>query len=295
MTAREAFITVRDELKDACIAEPEAKAREIVAHVLGIGYADIFFCQHVAEPQLAAIEAMTQRCALAEPVQYVTGKAYFRHLTLAVTPEVLIPRKETELVAQKAIDIVHERGAASVLDMCTGSGCIAIAVATETKAQVEACDISEKALVVARRNALAHGAAVRFFTSDMFSRVSRVYDVIVCNPPYISDAEYQTLSEDVRLFEPQLALTAGDGLAYYRQIAREAAQHMTEGGALVLEIGARQGGGVSALLAQDFDEIECEKDYEGRERIISARKKQGVPCLKSSMSIKEDLLSSKRN
>ena len=207
-------------------------------------------------------------------MQYVTGKAYFRHLTLAVTPEVLIPRKETELVAQKAIDIVHERGAASVLDMCTGSGCIAIAVATETKAQVEACDISEKALVVARRNALAHGAAVRFFTSDMFSRVSRVYDVIVCNPPYISDAEYQTLSEDVRLFEPQLALTAGDGLAYYRQIAREAAQHMTEGGALVLEIGARQGGGVSALLAQDFDEIECEKDYEGRERIISARKKQ---------------------
>jgi release factor glutamine methyltransferase len=295
MTAREAFSSARDQLKEACIAEPDAKAREIVAHVLGIGYADIFFCQHVDTAQLSGIAAMTKRCVLGEPVQYVTGRAYFRHLALSVTPDVLIPRKETELVAQKAIDMVREQDTAAVLDMCTGSGCIAIALATETHAQVEACDISEKALVVARRNALEHGASVRFFTSDMFSRVSREYDVIVCNPPYVSEAEYQGLSEDVRLFEPRIALTAGDGLEYYRRIAREAAQYLTEDGTLVLEIGARQGGGVSALLAQNFESIECERDYEGRERIVSARRKQGVPCLRNSTNINGNLLSSKRN
>ena len=281
MTARQAFISVRNDLKSACIAEPEAKAREIVSHVLSIDYADIFFYQHVTPDDGNAIDAMAQRCALGEPVAYITGKAYFRHLTLSVTPDVLIPRKETELVAQKAIDIISKQGITSALDMCTGSGCIAISLASETQAVVEACDISEQALMLARQNAISQGTAVRFFTSDMFEGVERIYDLIVSNPPYVSEAEYETLTEDVRLFEPRLALVAEDGLKFYRRIAQQAVQYLSDGGMLVLEIGARQAAGVAALLAQHFDEIACYKDYEGRDRIVTARKKQGIQCLKN--------------
>lgn len=274
MTAREAFVAVREELKNACIAEPEAKAREIVAHVLGIEYADIFFYQHIAPHDIETIHAMTRRCKLCEPVQYITGKAYFRHLTLSVTPDVLIPRKETELVVQKAIDLIAGQGLTSALDMCTGSGCIAISLATETTATVEACDISENALNLARQNAIAHAAEVRFFTSDMFSGVDRTYDLIISNPPYVSEEEYTTLTEDVRRFEPHLALVAEDGLAFYRRIAQHAAQHLNENGMLVLEIGAKQAASVAGLLAQRFNAIECDQDYEGRDRIVTARKKQ---------------------
>ncbi len=289
MTAREAFISVAGSLKSANIAEPEAKAREIVAHALRIDYADIFFYQSVQPQDLEAINAMALRCTRGEPVQYVTGKTYFRHVTLNVSPDVLIPRKETELTAQKAIDIISARGFQTVLDLCTGSGCIAISIATETSATVEACDVSEKALKLARQNALISSAAVRFFASNMFSEVNRTYDLIVSNPPYVSEKEYETLSADVHDFEPYLALVAGDeGYAFYRLIAREAALHINEGGMIVLEIGARQAALVTALLAADFTEIECYKDYEGRDRIVTARKKQDVLCLKNWMNIKED-------
>jgi len=275
MTAREAFISVRNDLKRARVAEPEAKAKEIVAHALNIDYADIFFYQRVEPSALESIEAMARRCMQGEPVQYVTGKAYFRHLTLSVTPAVLIPRRETELVAQKAIDIVKEHSFQAVLDMCTGSGCIAISLATETPAAVEACDISEKALVIARRNALENGAAIRFFTSDMFGNVDREYDLIVCNPPYVSEEEYENLASDVHDHEPRLALVAeDDGYAFYRRIASGATQHLTEGGMLVLEIGAQQARGVMTLLKRDFEAVERFKDYEGRNRIVTARKKQ---------------------
>jgi len=272
MTAREAFISVRNELQQAHVAEPEAKAKEIVAHMLKIDYADIFFYQQVEPEMLEAIRAMTLRCAQGEPVQYVTGRAYFRHLTLSVTPDVLIPRKETELVAQYAIDLVKELGFKTALDMCTGSGCIAISLATETAAAVEACDISEKALVIARRNALDNGAAVRFFTSDLFAGVDRKYNLIVCNPPYVSEEEYETLTADVHDFEPRLALVAEDeGYAFYRRIAAEAAQYLTESGMLVLEIGAKQAHGVELLLKRQYTSIARHKDYEGRNRIVTAR------------------------
>ena len=153
MTAREAFVIARDSLKGAGVAEPDAKAKEIVAHALGIGYADIFLYQSVSPQNVETIGAMARRCMRGEPVQYLTGRAYFRHLTLSVTPDALIPRRETELVAQKAIDLVRERGFSSALDMCTGSGCIAISLATETPAVIEACDVSEMALALAKRNA----------------------------------------------------------------------------------------------------------------------------------------------
>ena len=136
---------------------------------------------------------MVRRCADGVPVEYVTGVAYFRYAVLDVTQDVLIPRHETELVAEEAIALIGRHGYTKALDMCTGSGCIAVALATETDADVDACDLSPAALAVAKRNADKNGAHIRFFESDMFGRVDGIYDIIVCNPPYVSEAEYAAL------------------------------------------------------------------------------------------------------
>lgn len=273
-TARDAYQAVRRSLEAAGIPEPEAKARVIVSEALGAGLGDVLLPLPVSVAQRASVDEMTRRCARGEPVEYVTGKAYFRYLTLAVTPDVLIPRQETELVAEEAIALIKGGDYKTALDIGAGSGCIAISLAAETQARVDACDISEAALAVAKKNAEASGVNVRFFLSDMLSGVTETYDIIVSNPPYISDEEYDTLDAGVRDYEPRLALTASDGLDCYRIIARDAGRHINLGGALVLEIGAAQAADVTALLADaGFSEVTVKKDYSGRDRIVTARQK----------------------
>ena len=272
MTGREALTAARRMLERAGIPESEAKAKVIVAHVLGVGFADLYGCD-VSHAAGDAIIRMARRCEAGEPAEYVTGEAFFRYLRLWVTPGVLIPRQETELVAQKAIDLIRENGYKTAIDVCTGSGCIAISLATETAARVDACDISEEALLLAKRNAGRNNAPVHFFISDMFACVSKTYDLIVCNPPYVSAQEYATLDRSVREHEPKIALLAGDGLDFYRIIAKKALQFLNGGGALVLEIGASQATRVMTLLVRNgFKDIECAKDYSGRDRILNAHK-----------------------
>jgi release factor glutamine methyltransferase len=274
MTAREAFAKSKRILEGAGVPEPEAKARSIVSHALGISLLGVFTDIALSDEQLEDIERMTLRCAQGEPVEYVTGKAYFRYLELEVNPCVLIPRKETELVAQMAIELIRKRGYTCALDMCTGSGCIAVSMATEAGISVTASDISESALAVAKRNAELNGAlqSICFLHSDMFDKLKGAYDIIVCNPPYVSDEEYAVLDKGV-LFEPEIALKAGDGLEFYRRIAKDATRFINRGGSLVLEIGASQAKDVVRLLEQGgFTGIECLKDYAGRDRIVAARK-----------------------
>ncbi len=273
VTAREALGAVRQQLMAAGIPEPEAKARVIVSHALHIELSDVFREVPVDAEQRAQIVSMADRCASGLPVEYATGQAYFRYLTLDVTPDVLIPRQETELVAEEAVELIKSNGFSSALDIGTGSGCIAVSLATETKAAVDACDISEAALKLAAKNAASNGADVRFFLSDMLSGVAGKYDIIVSNPPYVSEEEYAGLDAGVRDYEPKLALTAGDGLDCYRVIAKEAGRHINAGGALVLEIGMTQGMAVAELLAGGcFSNIEIKKDYSERDRIVTARK-----------------------
>lgn len=273
-TARAACEAVRRSLESAGIPEPEARARVIVSEALGVGMGDVLLSLPMSAAQRASVDAMARRCARGEPVEYVTGRAYFRYLSLAVTPDVLIPRQETELVAEEAISLIKSRGYGTALDIGTGSGCIAISLAAETGACVDACDISEAALALAQKNAEECGVSVRFFLSDMLGGVTGMYDIIVSNPPYISDEEYAALDIGVRDYEPRLALTAGDGLYFYRIIARETGRHIKPGGALVLEIGATQAADVTALLSgAGFCEITVKKDYTGRDRIVTARQK----------------------
>ena len=269
MTTHDALRTISDLLSSHQTSEPQAKAKVLVQHVMG----DIDINSDVEQKAWHTMLRMANRAAKGEPVEYITGKSYFRYIELNVTPDVLIPRAETEQVAGAAIELINQNGYISALDMCTGSGCIAISLASETRAVVRAADISEAAIKIAMQNATANNTNVDFFVSDMFSDVTGTYDLIVSNPPYISEQDFEAIAKTVRDYEPSLALISGDGQEHYRTIAQQAGDYLTNGGALVLEIGADQAKDVAALLKQNgFSRVDCKKDYQGRDRIVTAYK-----------------------
>lgn len=215
---------------------------------------------------------MAKRRATGEPLWYVTGDTEFFGYTLKVDKRVLIPRPETEELVGYALDYITEKD--SVLDLCTGSGAIAITVALKSGAKVTASDVSEDALTVAKENAVLNNAAINFIKSDMFSSISEKFSVIISNPPYIPEKEIETLDKCVKDFEPKSALDGGeDGLDFYRIIAKESGKHLFDGGLLFLECGIFQAEKIADLLKENgFCRIEIKKDISGVERIIKAEK-----------------------
>lgn len=204
------------------------------------------------------------------PVQYITGRQEFMGLEFMVNEDVLIPRFDTELLVEEVCR--HSRGK-RILDVCTGSGCIAVSVAVLGKpGKVDALDISAAALRLAGENAKRLQADVTFYESDLFENIKESYDCIVSNPPYIESGEIQNLVAEVAGCEPHLALDGGeDGLEFYRRIIRQAKNHLFSGGMLFLEIGYNQGGAVLGLLqANGYDRGMVKKDYAGLDRVVSA-------------------------
>jgi release factor glutamine methyltransferase len=203
---------------------------------------------------------------------------------MEVTPDCLIPRPETELLAQRAIEFLRTRdGEQYVCDLCTGCGCIAIAIAKNCPtAHVVATDVSDRALAVAARNVEKHGLGERIelLCGDLFDPLVphldvTQWDVIACNPPYVSTAEYEALDKNVKDYEPKTALLAGeDGLDIYRQICERIDQFLKPDGALLLEIGYTQGPAVRELLERTalFPSIQIEKDYQNHDRLVIARR-----------------------
>lgn len=229
----------------------------------------------VPEEIAGRMEDMIRRRRTGEPLAYILGERYFMGLRFLVGPDVLIPRQETELLAEKAIAWCKAEGRpVRVLDMCTGSGCLAVSVAKLAGAQVTACDISRRALAVAEKNAEENGAEVEFIASDLFAKVEGTFDLIVSNPPYVSREEYAGLMREVREHEPETALLAEEnGLAFYRRIAREAGEYLRRGGGLFLEIGAQQGAVVKEILRENgFGDIVILPDYAGRDRMALCRR-----------------------
>lgn len=200
-----------------------------------------------------------------KPLAYILGYREFYGLRIKVNPHVLIPRMETELLAEQCIKNTKE--GARILDLCTGSGCIAAAVLANSGARVTASDIDQNAINVAKEN--ARGA--EFIRSDMFKSIPGEFDIIVCNPPYVPTTDILTLSVDVRQ-EPTAALDGGtDGLKFYRILAEEAAGHLSDDGILLLEVGVCQARTVSEMLKGRFD-VTIMQDYSGIDRIIMARR-----------------------
>jgi release factor glutamine methyltransferase len=217
-----------------------------------------------------------------EPLQYIVGQQEFWSLEFVVTPDVLIPRPETELLVELALAVLSSeaRSGFPLLHLCdlgTGSGCIAVALARELPhVHVYALDVSEAALDVAQSNARRHAVAehIHFLASDGFSAVSGLrFDAIVCNPPYVSSGELQGAQPELA-WEPRHALDGGpDGLAVIERIATEAPRYLTEGGWLLMEIGAGQGPAVERLAqAAGFSSVSIRADYAGLPRALVARR-----------------------
>lgn len=205
------------------------------------------------------------------PLGYIFGKTNFYGYDFKVTKDVLIPRLDTEILIEKVIkDIKGMKKIPKVLDLCTGSGIIAIVLSKETNTEIIASDISRRALEVARENAKQNVADIKFVQSDLFENlVGEKFDIIVSNPPYIESCEIKKLDSEVRDNEPHLALDGGvDGLDYYRKIIKQAPNFLQKFGKLYFEIGYNQAESVSKLMLKNFKNIEVIKDYEGNDRVV---------------------------
>ena len=235
----------------------------------------------VSELQAERAWSLLRRRAAREPIQYLLGTQEFRGLEMAVTPDVLIPRPETELLVEETLRAVMGINEPTVADVGTGSGCIAVALARERRdATVYALDISAAALAVARSNAIRHGMRerIRFIRADLLEAfcdaAAGVFDVIVSNPPYVPLQDVEGLQPEVARYEPRAALAAGqDGLAFYRRLLREAPPLLKPGGRLIMELGCGQAEAVTHLTRQSgaFDLVECRQDAAGIERVLIAR------------------------
>jgi len=229
------------------------------------------------DEKLAALNACLERRIAGEPLQYILGRADFMGLQLYVDRRVLIPRQDTETLAEAAIVALQGMQSPRVLDLCTGSGAIGLSIKSlAPRAEVTLSDISADALDVARRNAKNLGLEVSLRQGDLFHAVGREkFDLIASNPPYIPDADMAVLQREVR-FEPALALEGGeDGLDIYRRIAADVPAHLNSGGMLLLEVGEGEAQDVLKLVQAQLDcagsGIIC--DLNGIERIVWARSK----------------------
>ena len=261
-------------LAQAGIDEAELDARYILEYITGLNSAQYFINSEdiiekdKAEEFFRLIERRSKRI----PLSYVIGTRDFFGLTFKVDENVLIPEQETELLVEEVIK--HSEGK-SVLDMCTGSGCIAISIALFGKpSKVAASDISEKALEVARENAKSIKAGeISFIQGDMFENVTDKFDIIVSNPPYIETGEIDELMPEVRDYIPRLALDGDiDGLKFYRIISKEAVKKLNKNGRIFYEIGYNQSRAVASILFENgFTDITVIKDYSGLDRIVMAK------------------------
>lgn len=249
--------------------EEKAEAEWIVALTLGVKRSEVYTDDTVKPSLVEKVDALVKKRATGRPLWYCVGNADFYGYTLKTDERALIPRPETELLAENALKYLD--GEKSALDLCTGSGAVAIVLKKKSGAKVTATDVSEDALALAAENAANNGAEIEFVKSDMFAELGdRKFDVIVSNPPYVASDEIETLQREVKDFEPRIALDGGkDGLDYYRIIAKDAKSHLKDGGILLLECGEKQADAVIELLSE-FKNAEKIKDLENIDRIVKA-------------------------
>jgi release factor glutamine methyltransferase len=279
------------------IDSPRLSAELLLTCVLEMKRIELYtqFDKTVTKEQLDILHDLVKRAGQHEPIAYLTGKTEFYSLQLEVCPDCMIPRPETELLVERAIEFLRRRnGPQFVCDLCTGCGCIAVAIAKNfSQAKIIATDICDAALNVAAKNIEKHKLKDRItlLSGDLFDPIvpqldvekpvrhspgDGGFDLIVCNPPYVSADEYEKLEKNVKDYEPKLALFAGiDGLDVYRRIIKEVDQFLKSDAALMLEIGYAQGRAIKKLLEQAgaFAEIKVEKDFHDNDRIVTAFRK----------------------
>lgn len=282
-TIAETLKQASQQLRDGQVPNDLLDAQTLLAEALGKDrtYLIVNYNQQLSDELLAQYQSLTKRRAAGEPLQYITGHQEFFGLEFEVTPDVLIPRPETEIIIEETIRLVEQCKIAEpmIIDVGTGSGCIAVTLARELEnANVIACDISPAALSVARRNAIRHKLETRveFVTSDLLKAVPETAsaDFILSNPPYVSSDELPQLQREVRDWEPHLALTDfADGLSFYRRLMDEAPARLKPGGYLICELGYTQSDSVLAMAdRQIWEEPKLIDDLQSIPRTIVLRK-----------------------
>ena len=277
MTIAEWMKRAIDALRDTGCPDPEIDARWIAEDALGMTASELRFeAQKAPDPkkQEPLDDCLRRRCQ-GEPVQYILKRADFMGLKLYVDERVLIPRQDTETLAEAAIVALQGKANTNVLDLCAGSGAIGLSIATLVPgAEVTLTDLSAGALEVARKNAKLLNVDAEFRCGDLFQAVEwDSFDLIVSNPPYIPSSELAELQREVG-FEPAMALDGGaDGLDFYRRIAADAGAHLNPGGSIYLEVGAGEAEAVLELLRTHLDGAASgiQKDLNGIDRIVWLR------------------------
>ncbi len=281
MTVREVIQRSTEFLQRHGVDSPRLQAELLLAHLLKLPRLQVYLNHDrvLAEPELTALRSLVQRRSKREPLQHLVGSTSFGGLEISVNRDALIPRPETETLAELANAALtkHPSPAPFALDFGTGTGCLAIALATHCEAaQVHALDISEAALVLARANAQRHGLTERisFHHGNGFAALAAGlrFDLIVSNPPYIPTAEIATLQAEVRDFDPRTALDGGtDGLDFYRLLTREAPAWLKAGGGLFAEFGDGQETALENLFTgSGWHAVAVHRDLTNRPRVLEA-------------------------
>jgi len=274
MNRKEAYEFGIEKLTEAGIEEAKSDILLLLDGICHVTRNDILLHgEEVLEDNLvqAFMEALSKRCERI-PVQYITGVQNFMGLDFMVNEHVLIPRFDTEILVEEVMKQLHD--GFSILDMCTGSGCILLSLLHYSNDCVGVgVDVSEGALAVAKQNCEKLGLSASFIQSDLFTNVSGKYDIIVSNPPYIRSDVIPTLMEEVKGHEPVLALDGmEDGLYFYRKIIEESPAYLNGGGMIFFEIGYDQGEDVSNLMEEaGFKDVFVVKDYAGLDRVVLGR------------------------
>ena len=270
MTVREALRTAEGMLREAQVPDARLDAEYLLAEVLDAPRLLVCLSGEtvLTEARLEAFFALVERRKTREPLQYILGTQPFMGFDFLVTPDVLIPRADTETLCEQAL--LYAADGKKVLDLCTGSGALAVAIKKLSPlCLVTAADISKEALEIAKQNAAMNKADVRFVQGDLWEAVpNERFSVIVSNQPYIPTADLPALQEEVRR-EPSLALDGGaDGLNFYRRIIEGAPAHLEAGGALLLETGDGEHETVARMMVKDFENIRTVNDLNGLPRVV---------------------------
>ena len=275
---------VTEYFTNKALDSPRLSAEMLLSHVLSMKRIELYtqFDKPVAKQQLDILHDLVRRAGQNEPIAYIIGKTEFYSLELNITRDCLIPRPETELLVERAIEFLRGRsGQQFICDLCTGSGCIAVAIAKNfPKADIIATDISAAALKVAAQNIKKHqlNNRVKLLCGDLFDPIASQlndgkFDLIVCNAPYVSEVDFESLEKNVKDYEPGSALLAGiDGLDIYRRVIEKAGNFLKPDAAIMLEIGYNQAQAIRELLEQAncFSKITIEKDYQNYDRVAIA-------------------------
>ncbi len=271
MTFRQAFKEGERALQDAGIEEAAHDSLALLSHTIEKDAAEVLlFGGSLSDEQLSTFHALIEKRVSRYPLQYILGESYFMGLGFYVDENVLIPRFDTECVCEAALENLPQN--ARVLDLCTGSGALAVAIKkSRPDAQVEATELSPEALEMAKRNALRNGTDVKFYLGDLFAGAQGPYDLIVSNPPYIPQKDLETLQEEVK-HEPRMALDGGkSGFDVYDRIINKMTDFLKSDGRLVLEAGDGQADALVARLKPLFQSVRIRNDLAGRPRAVVAQ------------------------